>query len=210
MRRIPSSSICNFFYVFFVIYAILFVMAIISTAGVFLTSKKLGPAGIAVGIQGLVMTGLGGTMMLFYYLICDRAIIGKAVKDVNEHFTNPPFKHCITSVTCGAGEICDNYICKKSIDNGHKEGCSTDRDCSRGEKCHHNMCMPSIDNGHKAGCSTDRDCSRGEQCYHNMCMPIRPGKNCSDGGHCLPGSECHTDGMSKKCLNGTLTSRIMN
>lgn len=51
--------------------------------------KKMGVAGIAVAIQGVIMTALGGTIMLFYYLICDRALIGKAVEDVKENFSSP-------------------------------------------------------------------------------------------------------------------------
>lgn len=88
MRQIPSSSICNFFYAFYVVYVILFLLALISTVSVFMTTKKLGAAGIALGLQGLVMTAIGGTAMLFYYLICDRALLGKAAEEVREQFMN--------------------------------------------------------------------------------------------------------------------------
>jgi len=87
MRQIPNSSICNFFYIFYIIYAVLFVMSLLSTAAVFVTAKKLDGAVIAVGAQGLIMTGIGATAMMFYYLICDRALIGKAVEEV-ENFKN--------------------------------------------------------------------------------------------------------------------------
>ena len=86
MKNIPSPLICNFFYVFYVIYAIMFVLSLLFTIGVFTYSKKLGGAGIAIGIQSLIMTGLGGTAVLFYYLICDRALLGKAVMDAKENF----------------------------------------------------------------------------------------------------------------------------
>lgn len=89
-RKIPSSSICNFFYAFFVIYAILFAVSILATIGVFSYMKKLGGAGIALGIQGLITTALGGTIMLFYYLICDRALLANAAVEMKETFANMP------------------------------------------------------------------------------------------------------------------------
>jgi hypothetical protein len=92
-RQIQSSTICNFFYAFFVIYAVLFVASIVATLGIFGLSKKLGAAGVALGIQGLIMTGLGGTMMLFYYLICDRALLAKAAVEMKETFANMPARH---------------------------------------------------------------------------------------------------------------------
>lgn len=87
-RQIPSSTICNFFYAFFVIYAVLFVLSILATVGAFSFTKKLGAAGIAMGIQGLIMTAIGGAMMLFYYLICDRALLAKAAVEMKETFAN--------------------------------------------------------------------------------------------------------------------------
>ena len=86
MKNIPSPLIGNFFYVFYVIYAILFVLSLLFTIGVFTYSKKMGGAGIALGIQSILMTGFGGTLVLFYYLICDRALLGKAVVDAKENF----------------------------------------------------------------------------------------------------------------------------
>lgn len=88
MRQIPSSSICNFFYAFYVLYVILFVLSLLSTVGVFMTTKKLGAAGIAVGIQGIIMTAFGATATLFYYLMCDRALLSKAADEVREQFMN--------------------------------------------------------------------------------------------------------------------------
>ena len=86
MKKIQNSTICNFFYAFYVVYLVIFILSVISTIGVFVYSKKLGAAGIAMAIQGLVLSALGATLTLFYYLICDRALIGKAVQDVEENF----------------------------------------------------------------------------------------------------------------------------
>ena len=86
MHNIPSSFICNFFYSFFVLYAILFVVSILFTVGIFTYSKKFGGMGIALGFQALLTTAFGGLITLFYYLICDRALLGKAATDIQENF----------------------------------------------------------------------------------------------------------------------------
>ena len=85
-KQIPSDAICNFFYAFFVIYAILFTLSLAATIGAIGYSKKLGAAGIAIGVQGVIMTLLAGTVMLFYYLICDRALLAKGVTVAKEAF----------------------------------------------------------------------------------------------------------------------------
>jgi hypothetical protein len=89
-KKIQSSTICNFFYGFYVVYLILFILSVVSTVGIFVYSKKLGAAGIAMAIQSLLITGFGATLTLFYYLICDRALLGAAVKDIQENFSVPP------------------------------------------------------------------------------------------------------------------------
>lgn len=74
MKSIPSTTVCNFFYVFFVVYAVIFVVSVLMTVGI-MTSKLRGTLGIALGAQAMLTTLIGGTMMLFYYLICDRALL---------------------------------------------------------------------------------------------------------------------------------------
>lgn len=73
-KNISSATVCNFFYVFFVVYAVIFVVSVLMTVGI-MTSKLRGALGIALGGQAIVITLIGGTMMLFYYLICDRALL---------------------------------------------------------------------------------------------------------------------------------------
>jgi len=92
-NNIPSSMICNFFYTFYVVYAILFVLSLLFTVGLFTYSSKMGKMGIAMGFQALLTTALGGVLMLFYYLICDRALLGKAVADVKENFESHKLVH---------------------------------------------------------------------------------------------------------------------
>ena len=75
MKNIPSESVCTFFYAFFIIYAILFALSILVFFGIVGYAKKLGAAGIGMGIQALIATGITGTSALFVYLICDRALL---------------------------------------------------------------------------------------------------------------------------------------
>lgn len=87
MQKIQNSTICNFFYVFYVVYAFIFALSVLSLIGTIYYSKKMGAAGIAASIQALLLACIGATSTLFYYLICDRALIGKAVQDVQENFS---------------------------------------------------------------------------------------------------------------------------
>lgn len=82
MKKISSETVCNFFYAFFVIYAILFAISVLTFVGVLGYAKKLGMAGVGLGLQALIGTGIIGTQMLFFYLICDRALL-KAKAEVS-------------------------------------------------------------------------------------------------------------------------------
>jgi hypothetical protein len=77
MKAISSTTVCNFFYGFYMVYLIIFVITFASTVYLFMNMKKLGLAGVFLGIQGMIITGVGTTMMLFFYLMCDRSIIEK-------------------------------------------------------------------------------------------------------------------------------------
>jgi uncharacterized membrane protein len=79
-KQIPSSTVCNFFYIFFVVYAVIAVLALLTTVGLFSMTKKMGGAGIAGGIGYLLMMALAATQALFFYLICDRSLLKGAVE----------------------------------------------------------------------------------------------------------------------------------
>ena len=76
-RSIPSTTVCDFFYAFYLVFAVFFVVTIITTAISLFHMKKLGLAGVLLAIQGLVLMALAATKALFNYLICDRALLGK-------------------------------------------------------------------------------------------------------------------------------------
>lgn len=74
-KQIPSETICNFFYAFFVIYAVFFGLAVLGLGMTLFSMKKMGAVALPLAIQAFLVTGLAATMMLFYYLICDRALL---------------------------------------------------------------------------------------------------------------------------------------
>lgn len=78
-KNISSETVCNFFYAFFVIYAVFAALTLTGTIGV-LSLLKL-PKGLMVaqGLYGLLMFGLAATAALFHYLICDRALLSSGV-----------------------------------------------------------------------------------------------------------------------------------
>jgi len=80
-KQIPSSTICETYYVFFIIYAVIFVISFVNMAYTMLYVKGVNPAlKIALlGINGL-FSGLAITLVLFQYLICDRALLKPAEK----------------------------------------------------------------------------------------------------------------------------------
>lgn len=82
MKQIPSSAICNFFYFFFVVYAIIFTLSIISVIGTALSMKSTPPIMMALVANGVLTSLIGGTMMLFYYLICDRSLLAKQPRSI--------------------------------------------------------------------------------------------------------------------------------
>ena len=97
-KSISSETVCNFFYLFFVVYAVIFVVSVLMTIGI-MSSRVKGTLGIALGAQAFVTTLIGGTMMLFYYLVCDRALLKKV-----EAFTATP--------TCPEGQTYDHVSMK--------------------------------------------------------------------------------------------------
>lgn len=75
MKAIPSSSICNFFYYFFVLYAVILVLSVLGFVGIAVSpklSKALSVPNSFAAILGIVLVT---SQMLFFYLICSRSLI---------------------------------------------------------------------------------------------------------------------------------------
>ncbi len=74
MKNIPSSWVCNFFYAFFIVYAVFAVLIFFSFIGLFFMNLPKGQL-FAAAIQSLLMLGIATTTALFHYLVCSRALL---------------------------------------------------------------------------------------------------------------------------------------
>ena len=75
MAAIPNTFICNFYYAFFIIYAIILGLTVLSFVGILFLAKGNKVIQITSGIQMLITVALAGTAVLFNYLICSRALL---------------------------------------------------------------------------------------------------------------------------------------
>jgi hypothetical protein len=85
MKQISNSSLCNFFYFFFVVYAIIFTLSVITLIATAVSAKPASPITMPVLANLMLTSVLAGTFMLFHYLICDRVLIAKDVKPSVHH-----------------------------------------------------------------------------------------------------------------------------
>lgn len=83
MKKIPSETVCDWFYVFFWIYVALGVLLVILTAFSIKYIKM--PILLQVG-QALFSSGFLAVNFLFAYIICDRGLLAK--KGAAEGFAN--------------------------------------------------------------------------------------------------------------------------
>ncbi len=74
MQSISSSTVCNFFYGFFVVYAALLVLSIVALVGVTSLLKLPKSLIIANSVPAIIGLAIITTQMLFFYLICNRAL----------------------------------------------------------------------------------------------------------------------------------------
>jgi hypothetical protein len=79
MTKINSSTICSFYYAFFVAYAVIALIALIGLV-IVLASKMPVSMKLYVGFNSLISISLGVTLALFQYLVCDRALLSNEVR----------------------------------------------------------------------------------------------------------------------------------
>ena len=72
--QIPDNLLCNYFYVFFVIFSVWAGLALLYGVWVFTASKMTVGMMVAVLINILLSFGISATSALFLYLICERAL----------------------------------------------------------------------------------------------------------------------------------------
>jgi hypothetical protein len=89
MKTFSNTTVCNFFYVWFVVYAVFSLLALVLAVGTFMSVKKLDFAGVMFILQPVLLLLFGTTFAMFYYIICDRTLLAKVSETmVNEGFKN--------------------------------------------------------------------------------------------------------------------------
>jgi hypothetical protein len=71
-KSISSESICNFFYFFFVLYAVIALFAGVSLLSLLFVMKTKEMGAI---LPSILTLAVATTQALFFYLICDRALL---------------------------------------------------------------------------------------------------------------------------------------
>lgn len=79
-NAIADSTLCGYFYVFFIIFSVLAGLSVLSAIYMFATTKITGGLVLAVLLAKLINFGISATAALFLYLICERALKPSAAK----------------------------------------------------------------------------------------------------------------------------------
>ncbi len=72
--KIPNTVLCNYFYVFFVIFAVWAALSLLGGVWIFATTKLSIGMLVAIVFNILLSFGISATSALFLYLICERAL----------------------------------------------------------------------------------------------------------------------------------------
>ena len=71
---ISDNVLCTYFYIFFVVFAVLAAMSLVGGIWIFSTTKMTFGILIAFVFNILLSFGISATSALFFYLICERAL----------------------------------------------------------------------------------------------------------------------------------------
>ncbi len=75
-KAIPSETVCNFFYFFFVLYAVIAIFGIIAVVYTAVVAKNIPKMlFLPLILQGLLPTAVAVVGALFHYLVCSRALL---------------------------------------------------------------------------------------------------------------------------------------
>ena len=72
--KIPNAVLCNYFYVFFLIFAVWAALSLLGGVWIFATTKLSIGMLVAIIFNILLSFGISATSALFLYLICERAL----------------------------------------------------------------------------------------------------------------------------------------
>ena len=74
MKQISSQTVCDFFYAFFITYATLLVLLIVSGGYLALYAKLPKGMELPVLVGYIVVVTIAVVEVLFFYIICDRSL----------------------------------------------------------------------------------------------------------------------------------------
>jgi hypothetical protein len=83
-KQIPSDVICNTYYGFFIVYAIMGAITLLGTIGILSYFKMPKFMAVSYGFYGLLVAVLAFVMSLFQYLVCSRALLGEQVVTIKK------------------------------------------------------------------------------------------------------------------------------
>lgn len=84
--KISNTVVCNYFYVFFVVFAVWAAISLLGGVWIFATTKMSFGMLIGVIFNILLSFGISATSALFLYLICERALKpSTGVKNATSH-----------------------------------------------------------------------------------------------------------------------------
>jgi uncharacterized membrane protein YedE/YeeE len=72
--KISNTVVCNYFYVFFIIFAVWAAISLLGGVWIFATTKMSFAMLFGVTFNILLSFGISATSALFLYLICERAL----------------------------------------------------------------------------------------------------------------------------------------
>jgi type IV secretory pathway VirB2 component (pilin) len=74
-NKISNSMICNYFYIFFVIFAVWAGLSLLAGVWIFASRRSMSFGMLIALIINIILSfGISATTALFLYLICDRAL----------------------------------------------------------------------------------------------------------------------------------------
>ena len=85
MEQISSKSVCDLYYIIFVIYAILGAVALVNVVFVLFMKLPLGLK-LSMAAQSIIMAAVLVVLSLFQYIVCDRALLTKEAQKTAEGF----------------------------------------------------------------------------------------------------------------------------
>lgn len=72
--KIADSTVCGYFYIFFVIFSVWAGLSLLGGVWIFATSKMTFGTLISIMFNIILSFGISATSALFLYLICERAL----------------------------------------------------------------------------------------------------------------------------------------